>query len=541
MTYTNRYQAKATRSARGRFNAFVVVVAVVAFGFVEGFAQVTWRTTHTTNGTMNTGSTTLEASSMRVKVFPSHVDVEEDVTIRVSGTVSAANDANTLEIVANFTLPLGSAITGALLWDGDRLLQAKLLDRFKADSIYEDLVDRDSLPPPRPIDPIILERTAANSYRMKVYPVTLNGMRRMRLRYQLPPRLGVEGFETRLQAALIPFYTPTTTSFPVTIENGGGMPSVAFVESGLPRELTLPRTIFIPRSSLTAASATHATNSTRILPVNRLYQLQARTSFDTGSFMGHYLSLFATVEGLGNFPDLSTRSVVARVRNSQRAYDLTMWCSPSGDSLACSNLQFYGKSITPWQDTVVLEAYSIQGTLLGTIKNVPTLVSNMSDSSLMRIWAASTSPFSEKQEPPLGPTYGFVDQWASLLALERDSLSPALKAAYADTGVPNSGPVPGYLGPSTASSISNATGRAQVSAWKLERLARGAYVMRVPGMVPGTRIELALFDLTGKRIGQWYLTTGADRLTWNPGLIKPGTYVIQLKGPNLSGRKIVLL
>jgi hypothetical protein len=725
----------------------VFILGVVVAGLSAATAQVSWRTTHTTNNTMNTGATTLVSSSMRVKVFPSYLDVEEDVEIRVSGIVSAANDANTLEIVANFTLPVGSAITGALLWDGTRVLQAKLLDQFKADSIYEDLVDRDSVPPPRPIDPLILSRTGANSYTLKVYPVALNSSRRLRLRYQLPPRLGVEGFEIRMQGAIIPFFTPTTTTFPVTIENGGAVPKIVFVDAGLRRDMTLPRTVFIARSALNATSAAHATNSTRVLPLDTLRQVQVKTSFDSGAFSGHYLNLYASiddkllkalgqkvevvifwkwnnletwfgnsgasyrsaatsqaseilqtytqlggpgnqigllhdnsynaqrlfpvaskgdsnyrkavdyltslqggyvndflanlqfsggvpttpevasksrfrqnmqiiktlyspdqgvtrhlimvsagVEGVsqvsemnavfdsvfqdkpislsalnnrafnqigfdffnarlarpitgtvsnvtyGTVPGFPSMNVVATVRNAQRAYDFSIACT-GGASITCGTLQFQGKATSSWKDTVEWEAYHAGGKLAGSAKTVPTILTRARDTAIVRLWAGSSSPFSEKPEPPLGPTYGFVDQWASLLALERDSLSQAQKVVYADTGVPNSGPVPGYLGPSAGSgtAIAPTHAAANVAAWKLQRVAYGAYEMRIPGLAAQTRVELALYDLTGKRIGSWTLMSGVGTLLWNPGLIKPGTYVIQLRGPNISGRKVVLL
>jgi hypothetical protein len=189
------------------------------------------------------------------------------------------------------------------------------------------------------------------------------------------------------------------------------------------------------------------------------------------------------------------------------------------------------------------EAYHSGGTLAGSAKSVPTIMTRVRDTAIVRLWAGSASPFSEKPEPPLGPTYGFVDQWASLLALERDSLSPAQKVVYADTGVPNSGPIPDYVGPSAGSgtAILPAHGAANIAAWKVQRLAQGAYMLKIPGLAPETRVEVSLFDLTGKRMGVWTLTSGAGVLQWNPGLLKPGTYVIGLKAPNLSGRKIVLL
>ncbi|MCD6023307.1 MAG: Vault protein inter-alpha-trypsin domain [Fibrobacteria bacterium] len=270
------------------------LAGILALCASPALAQVTWQTTKTTNATKDVGNASLLNGTLRVKAFPGYLDVEEDVDISVSGTVRAQNDPATIEILGTFTLPAGAVITGALLWDGNRILQAKLLDRYKADSTYEDLVDRDSVPPPRPIDPLILERTGTNTYRVRVYPVALNQSRHFRLRYQLPPKIGTDGFEMRLQAALIPLFTSVTT-VTTTIEPGGGVSTVGFVENGLKREMTLPRTLFLARSSLTAATAAGA-SALRILPVNPLRQVQVKTSFPTGSFAGNYLNFYGAVD-----------------------------------------------------------------------------------------------------------------------------------------------------------------------------------------------------------------------------------------------------
>ena len=166
------------------FGLFLVGLAIT-----DSPAQVLWQTTATSINGYNSGSCTLSDGTLRVKIFPSYLDVEEDVTIATGGTVTSGNDPNSLEIVATFSLPAGATIIGALLWDGTDILKANLLDRATADSIYEDYVNRNSTPPPaRPRDPMIIELTGTNTYRLRVYPVELNRSRHFRLRYQLPPK-----------------------------------------------------------------------------------------------------------------------------------------------------------------------------------------------------------------------------------------------------------------------------------------------------------------------------------------------------------------
>ena len=722
----------------------VISGLVLAFGLATASAQVSWQTTKTTNATKNTGSCTLDASSLRIKVFPAYLDVEEEVSIRTSGTVSAANDPNTLEITAIFSLPAGSAVTGALLWDGNRLLQARLLDKFKADSIYEDLVDRDSVPPPRPIDPLILERTGTNTYRLRVYPVVLGQARRFRIRYQLPPRIGTTGFEIRTQAAIAPLFTPATATVTTTIENGGGVPRIGFIEAGLRREMTLPRTVFLPRSALTAATAAHATNSTRVMPLDTLRQVQVKASFGQGSFSGHYLNLYASIGddllrslgqrvevvifwkwhnigtwsseqshiwdaqiqasnllslynqlgGPGNrvgllhdnaynapraFPVASktepayqqatsylsslqgsyvqdfvnnlefsggtsangikasknrfldnirlvktlytpdqgvTRhlvvvsagpeftgtnndlnavfdsvfqdrpvsltpvrdrgfhqvgfdfvsafqkrqiqgtvaslsytdvpgfppiSLVATVRNAAKAYDFSVVCT-GGVSIACGTLEFHGKSAAPWSDSVEWEAFR-SGNLTGRAVTVPTKMGSPQDTGSVLLWAGSAAPFSEANESQLGPRYGFVDTWASLLAVEGDSMSAEQKIAYGDSGVPRSGPILDYLGPSAGSgtsSVSGAAGASDVSGWRLEKSSKGIYLLRIPGLIAGARVELALHDLDGKRRGHWIVVAEAGVLRWRLD-VRSGTFVLRVRGSGVMGSKLVVL
>ncbi|MDQ3003544.1 MAG: hypothetical protein M3Y08_20085, partial [Fibrobacterota bacterium] len=113
-------------------------LATVILGLtVFGHGQVMWQTTHTKNegGGYNSGTCALTSASLKVRVHPAFLDVEEDAVIGVVGSVSIGNDPKSLEIVANITLPPGSAITGALLWDGNTILQGKLLDRNAADSL----------------------------------------------------------------------------------------------------------------------------------------------------------------------------------------------------------------------------------------------------------------------------------------------------------------------------------------------------------------------------------------------------------------------
>ncbi len=746
-------------------HGFFCFILTLGITLTATHAQVTWQTTATDIGGYNSGSCTLVNGTLRVTVFPAYLDMEEDVEIGTSGTVTTGNDPNTLEIVATFSLPAGATIIGGLLWDGERLLQGKLLDRGIADSIYEDLVNRNSTPPPRPRDPMIIELTGTNTYRLRVYPVALGHSRHFRLRYQLPPKIGVDGFEIRMQAAIIPLFTPTSNTITMSMLNGGGADSVVYVESGLKRVLTLPRSLFPTRSSLTASAAA-GTSALRILPIDPLRQVAVKTSFYGGNFAGNFLNLYAGVSedvlkelgqrievvifwkwhnpatwiqhtasgeqitsyvstaqsqasqilslygslgvpgnrvgllhdnsaneprafpvaanteasyqqavdylrsvqgsyaeqfarGLqilpGNggapldwipvsknsflknmrlvktlyspdqnivrhlimvsvgpeyataeaslndsinqifssmpfslstmknwgfdqagfdlwgarsnhaysgtmistsyadIPGFSATNMILTVRNELNSYDFTIPCT-GGLSLICGSLEFHGKSDYLWNDSLQWKAYrSSSGVLVGATTTAPKKIAPDEDTATAILWAGSTSPFSEKKELPLGPTYGFVDKWANLLATDQDTLGN-LAYDYASSGVPRMidqnilNVIPNYdnsssPGCGTCVAIADAliTAMKNSAMWRIEHGRDGLIFVRIQGLKAGLRTSMELFDLSGKKVGEWNSLSEFETIRWNASGIRSGTYLLRIRIAGIQGVKRIAL
>lgn len=285
----------------GRIRVWILGGSIAWFAAVGAWGQTSWQTTKTTVGGFNSGACGLERAELRVKVFPAYLEMEEDLEISANGVVDPGNDPGTLEITGNFRLPEGAAITGALLWDGERVLEAKLLDRKSADSLYEAMVDRNSTPPVRPRDPLILELIGEGSYRLRIYPVRLGHARHFRLRYQLPPRIGPEGLEMPLQAAVGSLFPWQQTTLPVTFVSGGAVSQAVLVEGANRTTVQMPRTRFVKVTDLGSSGYWTgwdfvATPGLRILPVDPLHQVMVRTRFEGGSFAGHYLNLYAGVD-----------------------------------------------------------------------------------------------------------------------------------------------------------------------------------------------------------------------------------------------------
>jgi hypothetical protein len=275
-------------------------------GLALAQAQVTWQTTHTTNGGFNQGQASIARDELFVTVHPGYLDVEEEVEIATAGTVTAGNDANTLEINGDFSLPAEATVVGLLLWDGNTVLEAKLLSKSKADSLYQAQVDRNSTPPVRPRDPILLSLTSPGNYHFSVYPVKIDESRRFRLRYHLPPHIGPNGLTIPLDVAFAKYLGESKVQ--VHLTSADKVDSITWAPGTSPRRLGLPRNVSVTGNQLMGAPAwseydwmTYTTiehaavPGVEVRPVDPLYQAAFTTSLAEGQMQGKYLHLYSQV------------------------------------------------------------------------------------------------------------------------------------------------------------------------------------------------------------------------------------------------------
>ncbi len=733
-------------------------------------SQVSWQTTHTSiAGGYNSGACQLDRGSLTVKVHQAYLEVEEDAEISPVGTVTTGNDPKTLELVGNFTMPSGATITGGILWDGDKILQGRLLDRHAADSLYDTLVNRNSTPPTvRPRDPLILESVGTDAYRFRIYPAEPGHSRHLRLSYQLAPVIGTEGLEIRLRTAIATLFDGSR-QVPVTLQATPGTDSIILsTGQDIRTRMSLPRTRLMNISDLGPGGTTWdyyggyvQLPGTRILAINPLRQVMVKTSFPSGNLAGNYLNLYTTVtdevlkglhqrvevvvywkwhnpnlwithqpygdqieysayeaqaqaqaigalydmlggpgtkigllhddsklkphifsvaskgdgdyqlakdylaqmqsgyvldfvrgfkalppktlppatkdisaskdnflanlkliktiyspetntirhllmvstgpeyvtddfpmnasfdslfadhpvsisgvagtsfnqagfdfwaarranayKGLttptpfGDLPGLPALNLNVIVKNASKSYDFSIACS-GGLDLACGSLTFHGKSDAVWNDTLKWEAYDKDGKLLAQTQSVSKIVGNAQDTAVALLWAGSASPFSEKKELPLGPTFGFVDAWSSMLAMSKDSLANA--KAYADSGVPHlaGANLKDILLNYTNDAASNpgsgisteSLGRlSDPSAWQVERFHGRFAQIRIPGLLAGVTVTVEVFDLMGKRVGAWTSRSQSGTLSWDVGDLPAGLYLLKLKVGNIQAVKRV--
>jgi hypothetical protein len=255
-----------------------------------------------------------------------------------------------------------------------------------------------------------------------------------------------------------------------------------------------------------------------------------------------------------DLPGFQSLNLNVTVRNARKAYDFGVKCQ-GGVSLSCGSLVFHGKSDAPWADSLEWQALDSSGKSVGAAKSLPAKYENPSDTAIAILWAGSESPFSEKKEPAAGPVYGFVDRWASMLAIPRDSLKNP--GAYSDSGVPRldnkdvlaqlpnyeggPGPNPGPCKQcGTAVRMSRLAGIGDPSTWRIER-SHGGILLRIPGLGAGVRAEIEMYDLGGKRAGYWSASSEAGFFRIDTGLLRSGAYLLEIKAGGLQGVKRVML
>jgi len=84
-----------------------------------------------------------------------------------------------LEAIYNFDLPANAMVSDSWLWIEGEPEKALILDRWTASAIYEGIVERRQ-------DPSILTKIGPTSYELRVYPLTSNMPRKVKITYLVP-------------------------------------------------------------------------------------------------------------------------------------------------------------------------------------------------------------------------------------------------------------------------------------------------------------------------------------------------------------------
>jgi hypothetical protein len=158
-------------------------------------------------------STRVDAGFGRVRVTAKvhagfvYTEVEEELL----------NDGNAqVEVAVSFRAPTSGVIVRMGLWVDDRLIDAEVVERRRAASVYEGIVQRSR-------DPALLERDPSRALKLRVFPVPAHGSRRVVVGYVQPleRRDGRYDLDLGLQLAQ---GAPPIRALSVEIELGGVSP-----------------------------------------------------------------------------------------------------------------------------------------------------------------------------------------------------------------------------------------------------------------------------------------------------------------------------
>ena len=418
---------------------FQTILVTALFLPAAVFSQITWQTADYTL----TGQTCQVSSNIiKITVNPFDLDVEEEATITAPFNdtwQSWWGDSKSLEIMGNFTLTSGTSVRSMLVWEGAKVLKAKLRDRTAADSAYEATVNR-NLPPSYHHDPAVIDYLGNNQYRFKIYPVAINNSRKIRILYSVPFLMLQNGPQFQLLTAFTTGAGQAPSEIPLQIVRSAETTgNYIFSYGSILKTIQFGATYQIPTTNFSVAVYDNWGNYTGtsmqpliIFPDTNFSTMAYTAQISTGNNSGNYTAVFATppdtiIAALNELPTGEQTSIEAKIVVGSTAY-IT-------DFNQKGYLGAYVKSTAVWDSTVVWNLYDSKGKLAFQCRKAYKPQSDSLINAMLPMVWGSKYTLAEGNDN-LGALYGFVDRRMSLLALETDSLTSAQAATWAKSGVP---------------------------------------------------------------------------------------------------------
>lgn len=391
------------------------------------YSYTKWQTT---KNSLQTGHCQLESNKIKVTVHTYHLDIEEEAVISTRGNVNWG-DPNTLEISGEFKLTPGATMRSLLLWNGDKILKAKLLDRELADSIMDSIVNKTYK------DPALIKYEGGNRYSFRIYPVSINNSRKVRVLYTVPLRSN----KGRLKLEFLPAFTlgcqQVPTQIPVEFAPADTTPTTYIFQHGETiKSLQFGATYLIPFNHFHQGTDYYIYNPRpeplAIIPdttcnMNKAYAY----TLEKTQAVGCYTALFATVpdtlKALINEFQLVKYTLEAKIQTTDNSY--------IRDVPVNSSFSIYIKSKSHWDGMIYWNVYDENGiSKITHTQTFQTDIDPVKNVILPLLWGAKYSLVEGLGN--MGGVFGFVDNKMSLLALERDTLSATETALYWEKGVP---------------------------------------------------------------------------------------------------------
>jgi Ca-activated chloride channel family protein len=131
------------------------------------------------------------------------------------------NPQDTLEVILNFDLPENAIVHDSWLWIGNDIIKAKLLDKWTASTIYENIVKRRR-------DPSILMKQSATQYELRVFPMAGNQTRKVKITYLMPLKWNKSNVTASLPIDILnsSYYKPSVFPIFTWTNNEWNLPSI---------------------------------------------------------------------------------------------------------------------------------------------------------------------------------------------------------------------------------------------------------------------------------------------------------------------------
>jgi len=404
----------------------LLIVSLFAVSAVYPYTR--WLTTKVA---MRTGHCQLESNKIKVIIHRCHIDVEEEAVIAARGNVTAG-DPNTLEIKGEFQLSSAASMRSLLLWNGDKLLKAKLIDREHADSIMDSIVDYTYR------DPALIRYEGNNRYSFRIYPVSIGNSRKVRVLYSVP----LQTVRGRLQFEFQPAFTLGSqyvpTQIPVKFAKADPASQLEYIlqHGQTKKALQFGSIYLVPFKDFHQGDSyyyyTSQPQPVIITPDTTGAMHKAYTyKLETTKAAGYYTAIFTTI------PD----KLIKKINDAQLTnYVLESKIVTSDNSYITdipknSAFNIYIKSKTAWDGLINWTVYDENGN--AAIQYAQGFDSNSDPSKnaiLPLLWGAKYSLVEGLGS--LGGIFGFVDNKMSLLALEKDELPADIAQLYIEEGVP---------------------------------------------------------------------------------------------------------
>ncbi|HLB00762.1 MAG TPA: VIT domain-containing protein, partial [Bacteroidota bacterium] len=140
------------------------------------------------------GQGTIEKAVLTVR--PAGIYMEYGLYLTFSARGLEYTHSDTFEVQFEFDLPPNSVVYDSWLWIGDTIIRGELLDKWTAESIYEEIVNRRR-------DPSILYKRTQTHYEMRVFPMAGDESRKVKISYLVPTQWNSRSVLAQLPANLI--------------------------------------------------------------------------------------------------------------------------------------------------------------------------------------------------------------------------------------------------------------------------------------------------------------------------------------------------